>query len=216
MFNKKRFIRRIYDSESDSDDQIAENRVDVENSNGTSINKDVNASSDDDGTITGTGSASDEESNFSFDNDTSNSTVGSSQPLSNPTPNADATPQENQNQASTQRADADRIDRIERMIANINDFMNRFETRPIPDNDAEKSWKVSNDVNRHESGGNSSSNIRWDYLKPFPSGIPANKMWEHWNRYVENFEIATSLSNVSDPAKRTQLLYLGNMVMGNG
>lgn len=94
------------------------------------------------------------------------------------------------------------------MISNINDFLSRFEANSVRDNDAEKSWSISSDVGRREGVGSAPSAIRWDHLKPFPSGVAANKMWEHWNRYVENFEIAASLSNVLDPVKRTQLLYL--------
>ncbi|XP_053686710.1 uncharacterized protein K02A2.6-like [Sabethes cyaneus] len=50
--------------------------------------------------------------------------------------------------------------------------------------------------------------IRWDNMKPFPKGIPANKMWEAWTKYLENFEIAASLSNAHDPVRRVQLLFL--------
>ncbi|XP_055584960.1 uncharacterized protein LOC129737827 [Uranotaenia lowii] len=54
----------------------------------------------------------------------------------------------------------------------------------------------------------SAPSIRWDNIKSFPSGVPANKMWEAWTKYFENFEIAASLSNAYDPVKRSQLLYL--------
>lgn len=54
----------------------------------------------------------------------------------------------------------------------------------------------------------STQSVRWDNIKPFPKGIPANKLWEAWTKYFENFEIAASLSNVCDPVKRFQLLYL--------
>ncbi|XP_055585761.1 uncharacterized protein LOC129738561 [Uranotaenia lowii] len=54
----------------------------------------------------------------------------------------------------------------------------------------------------------SAPSIRWDNMKPFPSGVPANKMWETWTKYFENFEIAASLSNAHDPVKRSQLLFL--------
>ncbi|XP_055619953.1 uncharacterized protein LOC129764661 [Toxorhynchites rutilus septentrionalis] len=54
----------------------------------------------------------------------------------------------------------------------------------------------------------SSQGIRWDNIKPFPKGVPANKMWEAWTKYFENFEIAASLSSVCDPIKRSQLLYI--------
>lgn len=45
-------------------------------------------------------------------------------------------------------------------------------------------------------------------MKPFPKNIPANKMWEEWTKYIENFEIAASLSNATVPVRRSQLLFL--------
>ncbi|XP_062557570.1 uncharacterized protein K02A2.6-like [Armigeres subalbatus] len=33
-------------------------------------------------------------------------------------------------------------------------------------------------------------------------------MWEAWNRYIENFEIAATLNNANDPVRRSQLLFL--------
>lgn len=55
---------------------------------------------------------------------------------------------------------------------------------------------------------NSTQSIRWDNIKPFPKEIPANELWEAWTKYIKNFDIAASLSNVYDPVKRSQLLYL--------
>ncbi|XP_058829267.1 uncharacterized protein LOC131688772 [Topomyia yanbarensis] len=55
---------------------------------------------------------------------------------------------------------------------------------------------------------NGAQNIRWDNIKPFPKGVPANKLWEAWTKFFENFEIAASLSNAYDPVKRFHLLYL--------
>ncbi|XP_058817323.1 uncharacterized protein LOC131680626 [Topomyia yanbarensis] len=109
-------------------------------------------------------------------------------------------------------SNTERIERMEQMISGINEALSRFQPNPRPttNDNADNSWNnVSSCAN--VSGSNSSS-IRWDHIKPFPTGIAANKMWEEWNRYIENFEIAASLSNVSDPAKRTQLLFLS---MGN-
>lgn len=33
-------------------------------------------------------------------------------------------------------------------------------------------------------------------------------MWEEWTKYIENFEIAASLSNATNPVRRSQLLFL--------
>ncbi|XP_058448729.1 uncharacterized protein LOC131428699 [Malaya genurostris] len=106
-----------------------------------------------------------------------------------------------------------RIERMEKMIAGLNEALRRFEPKSTSVDNVDNSWNVPNDENSFPANsGNSSSSIRWDHMKPFSSGISANKMWEEWNRYIENFEIAASLSNVCDAVKRTQLLFLS---MGN-
>lgn len=104
---------------------------------------------------------------------------------------------------------AARIDRMEKVLDSINAALDRFKenTGPQQKNDIDTSWRISNDTNVKGNGGFSAS-IRWDHLKSFPSGIPSNKLWEEWNRYLETFEIAASLNNVNDPAKRAQLLFL--------
>ncbi|XP_065087250.1 uncharacterized protein K02A2.6-like [Ochlerotatus camptorhynchus] len=56
--------------------------------------------------------------------------------------------------------------------------------------------------------GSSTQSIRWDNIKPFPKGVSANKLWEAWIKYFENFELAASLANADDPVKRYQMLYL--------
>lgn len=83
---------------------------------------------------------------------------------------------------------------------------------PMMNDNPDSSWSRLNDANPGTSSSGSSSSIRWDHIQPFPSGVPANKMWEAFNRYIENFEIATSLNNVNDPVQRTRFLFL---VMGN-
>lgn len=97
---------------------------------------------------------------------------------------------------------------MENVLFNITKTLNSMQSvRPIPSNpDIDENWSTSAAPN-NLSDINSSS-IRWDNIKPFPTGVPANKMWEEWNRYIENFEIAASLSNANDPARRSQLLFL--------
>ncbi|XP_062557035.1 uncharacterized protein K02A2.6-like [Armigeres subalbatus] len=50
--------------------------------------------------------------------------------------------------------------------------------------------------------------IRWENIKPFPKSVPATKMWEAWTRFLEDFEMAISISNLSDPKRRVELLLL--------
>ncbi|XP_062542479.1 uncharacterized protein K02A2.6-like [Armigeres subalbatus] len=54
----------------------------------------------------------------------------------------------------------------------------------------------------------SGGNVRWENIKPFPKGVPATKMWEAWIRFLEDFEMAVSLSNLKDPRRRIELLLL--------
>lgn len=71
--------------------------------------------------------------------------------------------------------------------------------------DAERSWNTT----RIQTAQNCPvQGIRWDHIKSFPKDIPANKMWEAWNKYIENFEIAASLGNAFEPSRRAQLLFL--------
>lgn len=129
----------------------------------------------------------------------------------NPThPIPDTTPTENPSRDAMDNVrNTERIERMEKMIAGINEALTRFQpsSRPVVDDNPDNTWNLPNDTSA-STGGNVSSSFRWDHIKPFTSGIPANKMWEEWNRYIENFEIAVSFSNMNDPVKRTQLLFL--------
>ncbi|XP_062713807.1 uncharacterized protein K02A2.6-like [Aedes albopictus] len=128
--------------------------------------------------------------------------VACSAPTASPTGNTTCDTVEVQNAA--------RIERMEKMIAGINEALSRFQpgpTRPSFGENPDATWSFPSETSLCTTP-TSSSSIRWDHVKPFPSGIPANKMWEEWNRYMENFEIAATLGNVNDPVKRTQLLFL--------
>lgn len=73
--------------------------------------------------------------------------------------------------------------------------------------DAEESWSHFRNTQSSQQDG-SVQNLRWDQMKPFPKNVAANRMWEEWRKYIENFEIAASLSNTTNPVRRTQLLFL--------
>ncbi|XP_055604150.1 uncharacterized protein K02A2.6-like [Uranotaenia lowii] len=53
-----------------------------------------------------------------------------------------------------------------------------------------------------------SNSIRWDHVRRFPDNVPANRMWESWCRFYQNFEMAASLGNANSPKQRAQLLYI--------
>lgn len=48
--------------------------------------------------------------------------------------------------------------------------------------------------------------IRWDNIPPFPKNVPAAKMWEAWSLFIEDFQMVASLSNVTNPRRRVELL----------
>ncbi|XP_058827864.1 uncharacterized protein LOC131687787 [Topomyia yanbarensis] len=103
----------------------------------------------------------------------------------------------------------EKVAELENVIAELTGVKNR---RRIDDADLQT---AHDENNTHESSVLASTAmpsgmfcIRWDNIKQFPTGIPANKMWETWTKFIENFEIAASLSNAQDPVKRSQLLLL--------
>ncbi|XP_055584884.1 uncharacterized protein LOC129737748 [Uranotaenia lowii] len=55
---------------------------------------------------------------------------------------------------------------------------------------------------------NPSGHIRWDHVRRYPDNVPANRMWESWCRFHQNFEMAASLGNAHSPKQRAQLLYI--------
>ncbi|XP_062541995.1 uncharacterized protein K02A2.6-like [Armigeres subalbatus] len=99
-----------------------------------------------------------------------------------------------------------KIENLQKTMAELTERLSTYErpgTSTLPDVD--KSWGISQDYDR--STGNTNI-VRWDHITPFPSGVPACKMWEEWNRFLQNFEIAASLGNVVNSAQRSKLLFL--------
>lgn len=52
------------------------------------------------------------------------------------------------------------------------------------------------------------SNIRYDLIPKFPEQIDTHMIWENWERHLENFEMAMSLSASTNAGDRTKLLYI--------
>lgn len=107
------------------------------------------------------------------------------------------------------------IRRMERMESQLNQLIQGYNTNqpratvgsteaPVL-RDIDHSWNTGVDT---PGPSTSTSSFRWENIQPFPNEVPANRMWEQWNRFIDRFEIATSLSNVNDPAKRSQMLFL--------
>ncbi|XP_058456600.1 uncharacterized protein LOC131433998 [Malaya genurostris] len=200
MYRRGRYVRRIESTSSEDDEvltQTTEETVNQELSHSDfddkSNDEDVSQDSCDDST----------KQSSPIDETVGSPTLPSESPHTS-SPALEAVPR----QTVLEQVNANRINRMEKMIENINNALNRFQAPPTHSDEIDKSWKFSNETDQCGRAEYSTSHIRWDHLKAFPSGIAANKMWEEWNRYVENFEIAASLSNVTDPVKRTQLLFL--------
>ncbi|XP_062549935.1 uncharacterized protein LOC134214626 [Armigeres subalbatus] len=96
---------------------------------------------------------------------------------------------------------------MEKKIADLSAEVKSSRERDISRNDAEESWNSFRNGRSSQAEGHIPS-IRWDQMKPFPKNVAANKMWEEWSKYIENFEIAASLSNAIDPTRRSQLLFI--------
>ncbi|KAL9706442.1 hypothetical protein quinque_009960 [Culex quinquefasciatus] len=109
-------------------------------------------------------------------------------------------------------AASEMLQRMENVLAAITDKISYLENMQMvhtpmattPDSD--QTWSTPN-IATVPSGGHVMS-VRCDNVKPFPSGVPANKLWETWNGYIEIFEMSANLAGVNDPVKRSQLLYL--------
>lgn len=110
------------------------------------------------------------------------------------------------------RASSEVLQRMESVLAAITDKIKYLDNAPMvrtpvgPTSDADQTWSAPN-IETHPPGGHTTS-VRCDNLKPFPTGVPANKLWETWNGYIEIFEMSANLGSVNDPVKRSQLLYL--------
>lgn len=100
------------------------------------------------------------------------------------------------------------LERLERMEKSMAALIQALGTHGHPSvssvtlntvqSDVDQDWNsVHKQVDR-SAGLSTRAAVRWDHIKPFPSGIAANKMWESWNKYMENFEIAASLGNAND------------------
>lgn len=48
--------------------------------------------------------------------------------------------------------------------------------------------------------------LRWDNIRAFPKDVPATKMWEAWTLFIEDFEMAATLSSVKSSRRRAELL----------
>ncbi|XP_055633129.1 uncharacterized protein LOC129773540 [Toxorhynchites rutilus septentrionalis] len=109
---------------------------------------------------------------------------------------------------------SERLQRVENVLADLTKTLSMFQGNTNVHKETDQNWSSSVALNR--SSNNVAPSIRWDNIKPFPSGVPANKMWEEWNRYIENFEIAATLSNANDPVRRSQLLFfsIGDELQG--
>lgn len=96
---------------------------------------------------------------------------------------------------------------LQNALAGMAARLNSAQKREDSANDAEESWTYFRDRQTSQPERNTQS-LRWEQMKPFPKNVAANKMWEEWTKYIDNFEIAASLSNATDPARRAQLLFL--------
>ncbi|XP_062554723.1 uncharacterized protein LOC134219852 isoform X2 [Armigeres subalbatus] len=210
MANNGKYVRPVDASEDDAaigsdernqaNDEVKNDQYDANSDNNSSPTSETSGANTDD---------EEEHSNAS-----SSSSPSSPSPPITPSVREEAPTQAASQNELEQVSNSERIERMEKMIAGINDTLSRFQQssgpvkEPTSIDNRDNSWNLANETTSFGATSGSSASIRWDHIQPFPASVPANKMWETWNRYLENFEIAASLSNVNDPVKRTQLLFL--------
>lgn len=110
----------------------------------------------------------------------------------------------------------DRLNSMEQMLIEMKRTMERGPPTAAPvgtqepvsssADRTEYGWGFSHDSTTQKSFGSQPS-LRWE-APVFPKNVPANKLWEAWHRFLENFEISATLSNAYDPARRAQMLFL--------
>lgn len=98
----------------------------------------------------------------------------------------------------------DRLASLEKRIVELSRLLAEKQSSEKPTT-ADQSWAAPS---REAEAAGPSSSIRMDHIPPFPKDVPSNGMWEAFNRYLEKFEIALAIYNISDPVKRAQYLYL--------
>lgn len=104
----------------------------------------------------------------------------------------------------------ERLRRLEEMIKNVSGSSARGrapDTVPVTNN-PDQSGRSNHEPSFASSSAERGGNIRWDLIPKFPTDIASNKLWEAWQSYIENFEIAVSLSTFTGQAERAKLLYL--------
>lgn len=118
---------------------------------------------------------------------------------------------ESGDQSALRNENQDYVRRAEALRDQLNQLVEELGTRqPLGStssaiHDDDRSWNTGFDA---PGPSTSTGSMRWDNIQPFPNDVPANRMWEQWNRFIDRFEIATSVSNVFDPVKRSQILFL--------
>lgn len=113
--------------------------------------------------------------------------------------------EENQKDACSTNAHIDeRLDRLERMMLELASS-HTTSARNVPVEQNEIGWGFAKETGSQGAGY---SSIRMETIPPFPKDVPANKLWEAWQEFLENFEIAVSLSHPLDPVRRAKLLFV--------
>lgn len=129
-----------------------------------------------------------------------------------------ATNRNSETAGSRSHEDSDRLSSLEKGLAELSRLLleQRASEKPVA---IDQSWAAPGygvEIARP------SSSVRMDHIPPFPTDVPSNGMWEAFNKYLEKFEIALAIYNISDPVKQAQYLFLAigddlqNIVRGAG
>lgn len=117
--------------------------------------------------------------------------------------------QHDQNAAAMREENRSYLREIKELKHSLNQLVEKFNSRqPLDDvsvDERDHTWSSATEI---AGPSKCTGNMRWEHIPPFPNDVPANQMWEQWNRFIDRFQIAASISNVSDPVKRSQILFL--------
>lgn len=103
------------------------------------------------------------------------------------------------------------LERIERLETAVSDLAKFTQTSGQPSSSGSAdgfTFKLPNSDFGNDLPQNGGIDLRWDQLKPMPKNIPVHKMWESWKGFLANLKKTTSIANINDQKRLSQLLYL--------
>ncbi|XP_062549747.1 uncharacterized protein LOC134214375 [Armigeres subalbatus] len=104
----------------------------------------------------------------------------------------------------------DRVAVLEKAVVDLAQLLldkpwDKSNTTRDANDEANTSW---GGLTGHMMSSDQASTIRLEGIPSFPKDIPASGMWEAFDNFIEKFEIAITLNNITDPTRQAKILYL--------